>query len=420
MSDDWHRMSALALGSGIESGAIDPARARRVLPRTDRGDRPRPRDLPAAHRRPRPRRGRGRSRTRQARPQALAARRRADLVEGPLRQRRRRHGPRHAGAGRPRGRARRHGAGARHPRRPGLPRQDQPVGVRLLHPGAQSQDRHPRPIPSTRPRPACRADRPPAPPSLSRAGSPRAAIGSDTGGSVRVPAAWNGLVGLKTSVGRLPLGGVLGLSTSMDTAGPLTARRGRCSRPLRRARRADRRRQPARAGPRRRHVLPHLPGAADDARLGVARCRRRGRDAGRDRAPCVKPAAPSRRRRCRSSTRPRLWSAASAPITPPSATPCGTTTSRRGQSWSTARSSSVSAPARACRPRTPNGSGRGWPPPPRPSTGGSGATAPWFCPRWPSARRPSPRSKPIWRSTRRPTPRSCATRASPTSSAAAR
>ncbi|MDH3264989.1 MAG: amidase family protein, partial [Paracoccaceae bacterium] len=31
------------------------------------------------------------------------------------------------------------------------------------------------------------------------------AIGSDTGGSVRIPAAWNDLVGLKTSVGRLPM-----------------------------------------------------------------------------------------------------------------------------------------------------------------------------------------------------------------------
>jgi len=49
-----------------------------------------------------------------------------------------------------------------------------------------------------------------------------AAIGSDTGGSVRVPAAWNGLTGLKTGFGRLPLDGVLGLSTSMDTVGPLT------------------------------------------------------------------------------------------------------------------------------------------------------------------------------------------------------
>ena len=47
------------------------------------------------------------------------------------------------------------------------------------------------------------------------------AIGSDTGGSVRVPSAWNGLVGLKTSFGRLPLEGVLSLSTTLDTVGPL-------------------------------------------------------------------------------------------------------------------------------------------------------------------------------------------------------
>lgn len=48
-----------------------------------------------------------------------------------------------------------------------------------------------------------------------------AAIGSDTGGSVRVPAAWNGLVGLKTSHGLLPLAGVVPLCASFDTVGPL-------------------------------------------------------------------------------------------------------------------------------------------------------------------------------------------------------
>ena len=48
-----------------------------------------------------------------------------------------------------------------------------------------------------------------------------AAIGSDTGGSVRIPAAWNGLVGLKTTAGLLPLDGVIPLAPSLDTAGPL-------------------------------------------------------------------------------------------------------------------------------------------------------------------------------------------------------
>src|SRR5690606_40951847 len=48
-----------------------------------------------------------------------------------------------------------------------------------------------------------------------------AAIGSDTGGSVRIPAAWNGLVGLKTTAGRLPMNGTVPLSPTFDTAGPL-------------------------------------------------------------------------------------------------------------------------------------------------------------------------------------------------------
>ncbi len=47
------------------------------------------------------------------------------------------------------------------------------------------------------------------------------AVGSDTGGSVRVPAAWNDLVGLKTTSGTLPMGGVVPLCPRFDTLGPL-------------------------------------------------------------------------------------------------------------------------------------------------------------------------------------------------------
>ncbi len=49
-----------------------------------------------------------------------------------------------------------------------------------------------------------------------------AAIGSDTGGSVRVPSAWNDLVGLKTTWGRLPLAGTVPLCEKFDTVGFLT------------------------------------------------------------------------------------------------------------------------------------------------------------------------------------------------------
>lgn len=48
-----------------------------------------------------------------------------------------------------------------------------------------------------------------------------AGIGSDTGGSVRIPAAWNDLVGLKTTAGRLSLQGVVPLASKFDTVGPL-------------------------------------------------------------------------------------------------------------------------------------------------------------------------------------------------------
>ena len=48
------------------------------------------------------------------------------------------------------------------------------------------------------------------------------AIGSDTGGSVRIPSAWNDLVGLKTTHGRLSLEGVVPLCLEFDTVGPLT------------------------------------------------------------------------------------------------------------------------------------------------------------------------------------------------------
>ena len=48
-----------------------------------------------------------------------------------------------------------------------------------------------------------------------------AGIGSDTGGSVRIPAVWNNLVGLKTTLNALPMAGAVPLCASFDTIGPL-------------------------------------------------------------------------------------------------------------------------------------------------------------------------------------------------------
>ncbi len=47
------------------------------------------------------------------------------------------------------------------------------------------------------------------------------AIGSDTGGSVRIPAAFNGVVGFKTSTGRIEADGIVPLARTYDTIGPL-------------------------------------------------------------------------------------------------------------------------------------------------------------------------------------------------------
>jgi aspartyl-tRNA(Asn)/glutamyl-tRNA(Gln) amidotransferase subunit A len=48
------------------------------------------------------------------------------------------------------------------------------------------------------------------------------ALGSDTGGSIRIPAALCGCVGLKPTFGAIPLGGTFPLGWSLDHAGPLT------------------------------------------------------------------------------------------------------------------------------------------------------------------------------------------------------
>jgi aspartyl-tRNA(Asn)/glutamyl-tRNA(Gln) amidotransferase subunit A len=52
-------------------------------------------------------------------------------------------------------------------------------------------------------------------------GMAHAGLGSDTGGSCRIPAAWNGIVGFKPTQRRVPLKGAVPLSFTLDSIGPL-------------------------------------------------------------------------------------------------------------------------------------------------------------------------------------------------------
>jgi aspartyl-tRNA(Asn)/glutamyl-tRNA(Gln) amidotransferase subunit A len=55
------------------------------------------------------------------------------------------------------------------------------------------------------------------------------AIGSDTGGSIRIPAALSGAVGFKPTRGRISADGAFSLSSSLDTIGPIAASVAECA-----------------------------------------------------------------------------------------------------------------------------------------------------------------------------------------------
>jgi len=93
------------------------------------------------------------------------------------------------------------------------------------------------------------------------AGLAPAGIGSDTGGSIRIPSAFNGLVGLKVTYGRISLHGTGLLSWSLDTIGPMARSVEDCAELLRALAGADARDAATLAAP----ALDLPPGFAADS-----------------------------------------------------------------------------------------------------------------------------------------------------------
>ena len=282
MSTDLAQLSVPRAGRQAQVAQHLAGRHRRYLPRAHRKAGPKAARLRRGLRRGGAPRRRG---GRQGHP--LWSRRRAvarhsDRPQGSDRARRARGHRRQRGVARPPFHPHRHAGAEADRRRHDRHRQDAHGRVRLRRLGHQPASGHAAGTHGM-PKPIIR----PAAPAAARAWrSPRAwclaRIGTDTGGSVRVPAAWCGITGLKTTIGRISTYGVLPLEPDARHAGSYDAQRRGC--------------RPAAAGDAGRR-------SARPAHAGAARCRSDAHAAPRREGPAPRaharlPSGPASTPRC--------------------------------------------------------------------------------------------------------------------------
>jgi aspartyl-tRNA(Asn)/glutamyl-tRNA(Gln) amidotransferase subunit A len=97
-----------------------------------------------------------------------------------------------------------------------------------------------------------------------------AGIGSDTGGSVRIPSALNGLVGLKVTFGRIGLSGTMLLSWTLDSIGPMARCVEDCALMLNALAAPDPRDPTTLGQPLEDFTLATEPGSVEGMRLAIA------------------------------------------------------------------------------------------------------------------------------------------------------
>jgi len=96
-----------------------------------------------------------------------------------------------------------------------------------------------------------------------------AGIGSDTGGSVRIPSAFNGLVGLKVTFGRIGLSGTIMLSWTLDSIGPMARSVEDCALMLNALAVPDPRDPTTLGQPLEDFTLATLPGSIEGMRIAI-------------------------------------------------------------------------------------------------------------------------------------------------------